>query len=363
MHKKSAEIVKFCMDYEIKLVETDAGASADYQSVIDNSSDSTVLHTLEWRDVIQDTLGDESRYFVCYEDGRPVAALPAFIRKTELGAVFNSLAFSGSYGGVCISKDAADPQDAAAALLVRALDSARDEGCLTATFIASPLSNNLRALYMETVKPDFVYDRITQFTDLTKPLSFKPSVRNHVSKALRLGVMVKTELTSANLDWFYSAYTANMEHLGLAPKPRSFFDSVASRMCPAGRAKFYFAFADGTLVSGLLMFFYRNGAKNHETCFDRANAKYQGNSLLLDSALRESKRAGYEYFNWGASENRECGVYKFKAAWGAEEHSYSYYTKMLRDCSALRAAGSKQILDTFGRFYYVIPFSWLENDQ
>ena len=347
------------MGFEIKTIESDPAREADYQAVIDASPDSTVLHTLEWRRVLKDTLGDASRYFVCRDGGAPAGVLPAFVRETELGAVFNSLAFSGSYGGVCLRADAERPAETAAALLNHALDYARDAGCLTATFIASPLSGARRQTYLDSIQPDFIYDRITQFTDLTKPLSYKPSVRNHIGKSHKLGVTLNTEMTPENLEWFYKTYLANMEYLGLAPKPRGFFDSVVNRMVPAGRAKFYFAFAEGALVSGLLMFYYRNGAKNHETCFDRAYKEYQGNSFLLDVALRDAKDAGYEYFNWGASENRECGVYRFKAAWGAHEAGYSYFTRMLRDCSPLRAAGPKKILETFGRFYYVIPFSWL----
>jgi hypothetical protein len=349
------------MSIEIKTIGDDPAIEADYQTVIDNSPDSTVLHTLEWRNVIGETLGDTSHYFVCYDGGTPVGVLPSFMRDTELGGVFNSLAFSGSYGGVCMRSGAERPAEATGALLGHALDFAHSAGCLTATFIASPLSNNRRQEYITALKPDFIYDRITQFTDLTKPLSLKPSVRNHIRKSHNLGVSLNTSLTPDNLDWFYNAYLSNMGHLGLAPKPRTFFDCVAKYMVPAGRAKFYFAFAGDKLVSGLLVFFFRDSAKNHETCFDREFKDYQGNSFLLDVALRESQRAGYSYFNWGASENRECGVYQFKAAWGALEFSYSYYTCMLRDCSALRTAGTKKILDTFGRFYYVIPFTWLDS--
>jgi len=348
------------MGLEIKIIESNPTLEADYRAVIDNSPDSTVLHTLEWRSVITDTLGDESSYFVCYDGDLPVGALPAFIRRTELGAVFNSLAFSGSYGGACIRSDAERPDDEiAATLLMHASDYAHREGCLTATFIASPLSERLKSVYQDVLKPDFIYNRITQFTDLTRPLSLKPSVKNHISKSHRLGVTLNTDINHKNIEWFYDTYLANMKYLGLAPKPRGFFDSVLKYMVPAGRAKYYFAFAGETLVSGLLMFFYRNGAKNHETCFDRAFKDYQGNSFLLDVAIREAQNAGFSYFNWGASENRECGVYKFKAAWGAEELGYSYYTKILRDCAPLRSAGQKRILDTFGRFYYVIPFSAL----
>ncbi len=347
------------MSLEIRTIESNPALETDYRDVIDNTPDSTVLHTLEWRRVIADTLGDESSYFVCYDGGLPAGALPSFIRRTELGAVFNSLAFSGSYGGACVRADAERPDEIAATLLKHASDYARDEGCLTATFIASPLSEHLKSIYLNTLKPDFVYNRITQLTDLTKPFAFKPSVKNHISKSHRLGVALNTDMSDGNLDWFYDTYLSNMKYLGLAPKPRCFFDSVRKHMVPAGMAKFYFAFAGETLVSGLLVFFHGNGAKNHETCFDRALKDFQGNSFLLDVALREARGTGYSYFNWGASENRECGVYKFKSSWGAEEFGYSYYTRILRDCAPLRSAGAKKILDTFGRFYYVIPFSAL----
>jgi hypothetical protein len=345
---------------EIKEIAPGSKSESDYRAVIDESPDSTVLHTLEWRAVLADTLGDSSHYFVCYEDGLPAGTLPSFVRKTELGSVFNSLAFSGSYGGVCIRRGCADPEAVREALLKRALDFAHGEGCLTATFIMSPLSYSQKEKYIGLLNPDFIYDRITQFTHLAAPLDYKPSVKNHISKAKRLGVALKREITPENVDCFYRIYLSNMEYLGLAPKPRKFFDSIIKHMEPSGMARFYFAFAEENIVSGALTFQYRNGVKNHETCFERSFKKYQGNSYLLDEALKEAKSDGYEYFNWGASESRESGVYQFKAAWGAVEMPYSYFTCILHDCSSLRAAGPKNILSTFGRFYYVIPFGWLD---
>lgn len=348
------------MGLEIRTIESGGASEADYQAVIDSSPDSTVLHTLEWRRVLEDTLGDPSCYFVCYDGGQPAGVLPAFVRTTELGAVFNSLAFSGSYGGVCLHGEADRPGEIFKALISHALDFAREAGCLTATFIMPPLRAELREWYVDAVQPDFIYDRITQLTDLTQPPAYKPSVRNHIRKAHKLGVTFRTDLAAENIDLFYSAYLANMEFIGVEPKTAGFFDSVVSHMAPSGRARFYFAFAGDALVSGLLVFSYRDGITSHETCFDRDYKKYQGNSYLLDVVLKQAREEGYEYFNWGASESRECGVYKFKEAWGAGEVGYSYFTRMLRDCSALRRAGAASVLSSFSRFYYVIPFSWLE---
>ena len=120
------------------------------------------------------------------------------------------------------------------------------------------------------------------------------------------------------------------------------------------------AFTENTLVSGLLVFYYRNGVTNHETCFNRVFSGYQGNSYLLHIALEEAQKDGYEYFNWGASETRECGVYKFKEAWGAREIGYSYFTRMIGDCTVSRRVGALEIQEKFSRFYYVIPFTWLD---
>ncbi|MEW5947285.1 MAG: GNAT family N-acetyltransferase [bacterium] len=347
------------MSLEIGVVETGTASANDYESVIDSSPDSTALHTLEWREVLRGTLGDPSYYFVCRDRGQPAGVLPAFIRTTGLGAVFNSLPLSGSYGGVCLHSETGKPREVFRALISRALAFAAESRCLTATFIMSPLRTELRGWYIEDVQPDFIYDRVTQFSDLTRPLVYKPSVRNHIRKSYAMGVTHRTEPTAENLDLFYSTYATNMKQIGLAAKPRAFFESIARVMTPRNRARFYFAFADANLVSGLLVLLYRNGVMCHETCFDRAFRAYQGNSHLLDVALKDARDEGFEHFNWGASENRDCGVYRFKQAWGATETGYSYFTRMVGDCSALRRAGAEEILRNFSRLYYVFPFDRL----
>ncbi|HOO56062.1 MAG TPA: GNAT family N-acetyltransferase [bacterium] len=345
------------MALEIKTVESDPALEADYRGVIDCSPDSTALHTLEWRNILKDTLRDTSAYFVCYDGPDPAGVLPTFTRTTGLGSVMNSLAFSGSYGGACISKHAGDKTAVLKKLLSHAIDYARASGCLTATFIMSPFSYGYKNSYIDILKPDFIYDRFTQVSCLSEPLKPKPSVRNHVSKAERLGVRLDTELTDSNLARFYEIYCSNMRHLGLESKPLSFFQSLVKNMASTGLARFRFAMAGDEMVSGLLTLNYGNGVMSHETVFDRKHSRFQGNSFLLDIALRDAMNEGYSYFNWGASENRESGVYKFKAAWGAGEMPYHYFTCKLSDCSSLSVAGPAGILGAFSRFYFVIPFS------
>ncbi len=345
------------MNLETKIISPGSATEEDYRSVIGASRESTVLHSIEWRDALAETLGDPPVYFVCYDAGAPAGVLPAFVRTTTLGAVLNSLPLSGSYGGVCLHKDAENPEAVFEKLQRAALDYARSSRCLTATFVMSPLRPGLRSRYINTAAPDYIYDRFTQLTDLTAPLAYKPSVKNHIRKARKQGVEVSRELSEGNMKLFYDIYCANMGALGLDTKPRAFFDSVARNMCEKGKARFYFAFAGGEMVSGLLVFLSRRGVMSHETVFERRHAKYQGNSLLLDTALRDAVAAGCEYFNWGASADRECGVYRFKKAWGAREAGYSYFTYITGDCEPLRRAGAENILREFSRFYYVIPFS------
>lgn len=331
----------------------------DYGRVADASAESTVFHTLEWRDVLADTLGDRPVYFVCSDGGEPVGALPAFVKETPAGAVLNSLPLSGSYGGPCL-RPGGGQQQVFNALLEAALDYARSSRCLTATFIMSPLRPELREWYTAAAAPDFVYDRFTHFTDLSLPLSYKPSVRNHIRKARKLGVTVSSDPTEDNERRFYGIYCANMAQLGLEPKPRAFFQAVKKRMVEKGRAGYYFAFAGAEMVSGLLVFTSGRGVMCHETVFERRHSRFQGNSLLLDTALRDAAAAGYEYFNWGASADKECGVYKFKKAWGNTDAEYSYFTYITGDCEPLRSLGREGVLREFSRFYFVIPYSYLE---
>ena len=77
-----------------------ASAERDYHNLVARAPASPLSHTLIWRDVLLELGVGEPVYWLAYDGTQLVGALPAFVRRTQLGAVLNSLPFVQSTGGI-----------------------------------------------------------------------------------------------------------------------------------------------------------------------------------------------------------------------------------------------------------------------
>lgn len=347
------------MSIEIELLEKEK--ERDYLSFLEQETDESVFqHTLFWQELTRNMLSDEPHYFVVKEGGRVAAVVPTFIRRNEAGNVLNSLPLSGSHGGICFKRglNGKEREVLFKEIFSFLFSFMKEEECIASTIIMSPFSDS-KEYYLEYYQPDFVYDRFTQAINLRDELRYNYKVRNHIRKAIKSGVEVCEDVSPARTREFWRIYKENMEWLGLGVRPLSFFEDVAKSLVPKGIAKYTFAYDKDKMISGLLTIKYRNGATGHILAMDRKYRLIQANSLLLDLAIREAKEEGYEYFNLGATGSKDCGVYKFKRAWGAEDVNYSYFTKLHGDLTGLQKMGLEKIKKEFA-WYYVLPYSWFE---
>lgn len=329
-------------------------AEEEYEALLEECPGAMFHHTLLWRDVLCDVLGDEPVYLMLREGGRVSALLPGFVRKTSEGGVFNSLPLSGSHGGVLVRKGA-DRAKAARELLDAARELAATEGCLAATVVSSPLAPSCEE-YVSCWLPRFTCERVTQITWLDRELRFAPSVRNHLRKAASFGLEVDRSLELADLPELWELYASGDER-SRPVKPLSFFVSLHGRGAAGGRVRFFGARADGRLVAGLVLLIAFGGVTAHEVVMDRRASRLQAVSLLLDEALRWAREAGFRYWNWGASVPGS-GVHRFKRSWGASDIPYAYYTTLLGPPERLRGLGPECVGELF-RWYYVAPYDAL----
>src|SRR5690348_9395059 len=82
------------------------GDEKDYADLVARVPASPLTHTLAWRNVLTGQGPGEPVYWLAHRAGRLRGALPAFVYRTEAGAVLNSLPFIQSTGGVLAAADA-----------------------------------------------------------------------------------------------------------------------------------------------------------------------------------------------------------------------------------------------------------------
>jgi hypothetical protein len=338
------------------LTSTPADTSADaaYDRFLSAYEGSNLLgyYTLTFRDVISQTLGDEFFYFVATQAAQPVAILPGFLRRTPAGNVFNSLPFFGPNAGILYDPDC-DREVVFAALFEALEELMRTENVISAS-VYEPLFSQDRDLYERHFRPTHVTRRSTQVTDLTHELSWSKAREWDIRKARRSGVeTVPGAVTAADphLNAFYSIYSKNCADNGAPRKPRSFFDAVWNMRCPDARIRY--AFHDGALVGGLLMFGAGTSASYYTPAVDRDARKLQVLPLLIDEMATALRDEGFRRWNWERSPSRESGVFQFKARWGAAVSDYAVFTRVLCGESEIR-----RLVEDFERFryYFVVPF-------
>ncbi|WP_136717998.1 lipid II:glycine glycyltransferase FemX [Halorientalis salina] len=344
-----------------------ADNESDYESVLDTAANSTFFHSLAYRDHLQLVMRDEPKYFIAYEDSRPVGALPTFVtRNDEYGNVLNSLPFFGSHGGVLVSSeiDQETRSTARSELLSTIKSVAREENCVFSTVITSPFEED--TIYQEELDPDYTDSRIGQIKPLpqsadeeTLLYDVEKRCRTAIRKAKKEGVDVTERTCDERIrELLITEHTKHMEAVGGTPKPPAFFRELESHFSPNDDFKVYVAEYDNEVV-GLLLLFYHQQTIEYFTPVTISEYRdvYPMNYLIYQ-AMRDGIREGYDTWNFGGTWTTQDGVYKFKRSFEPIETEYYYFVNQYEDVSELTSLSPDEVVNEYP-WFYVLPFDEL----
>ena len=184
------------------------------------------------------------------------------------------------------------------------------------------------------------------------------SAERNVKKAIRQGVTV--EVDHSQLGRLCEMHTENIQSIGGIPKSKTFFELVPWHFIPGHDFDLYVAKRDGIIIAGLLVFYFNKTVEYFTPAIDHDHRSYQPLSLIIMTAMSDSAKKGFKWWNWGGTWESQVGVYRFKRKWAAGERKYCYHTQ-LNDLSVLSWPREK-ILETFPNFF-IVPFSALQEPQ
>ena len=309
-----------------------------------------------YRDTIAAAGVGEPTTFALEEDGVLTALLPGFSRSTDTGTVFASLPFFGPNAGVLAA--AGDRAAERHRLLLDALRAwMRTHPRPLAASLQTPFLLPDFATYDALLPDALVVDRFTQQVDIQAG-EWPSKVRYDLRRAANLGVTVERGLTSERLDAFYQLYMDNAQAVGIAVKPRSVVDQLATRGVAEGRVKLYSAWHEGRFVAGLMVLQSPSVVSYYLPCNLDAARSLQPGMLLIDAAVQDARAAGRRWWNWEGSPSRESGVYMFKKRWGSTESPYRTYVLPFQPPETFAALGKDRIAAEFP-FMFVYPFNRL----
>jgi len=307
----------------------------------------TTLFYQSWKYAafLSDLLEAEVETLVASDGDRIVGAVPLMRRDTLFGALYNSMPYFGSNGGV-IAEDDAYP------LLAESYCD-KASGAAGATIIGNPLEGG----ELRGIGRNFSDYRIGQLTELDGGDvldRIESSARRNVQKAARSGIEVVSD--PSVIGRLYELHVENMTAIGGQVKSRRFFDLVPAHFDYGRDYEILGAMKDGRIIAALLLFYFNRTVEYFTPVIDEAYRGDQPLSLLCHRGMTDAAARGFRWWNWGGTWPTQTGVYRFKRKWATLEQRYEYYVQL--NAQEILGWSAEKLRDA-ARGFYAVPFSAL----
>lgn len=352
---------------KIELKTMDANSETDYSILLDNSHNSMFNHSIEYRNFLRCILPDaKEHYILAYGAGELLGALPIFSKNGPMGTVVNSLPFYGSHGSVVSRHEAS--VDVYAVLLDAFQLYCHEIDAAFSTLIQSPYEKF--DIAYQKLNSDITESRICQITQFPKFDSaniedrlmslFHQKTRNMVKKSFKSKFNIQSSQSVEIIDELHRIHDENMRIINGIAKPLSVFKAISKCFIPTTDYKIYYATKDGDVAAALLVFFYKDMVEYFTPAINSKYRSEQPLSLLIFTAMKDAiEQHSVRRWNWGGTWLSQHGVYRFKSRWGAQDHTYNYYTNIYNKHIDISKISKNDLLEHYP-FFYTLPFDLLE---
>lgn len=354
------------MNMQTRLLNADDDQA--YEALVLQRTTGLLYAAPVWRDVLMRLRSDFTpAYIGCFEGQRLVGALPGMVVNGPLGAVFNSLPFFGSNGGLLVDLDA-DRRMIARALFDALNALALERSLVSSTVISNPLEP-LANLYDEFAGATATDDRIGQVSVIPGPYGdveaalmagFHSKTRNVVRKGLSGGLVFECDNSIEAFRALYEIHVENMAAISGLAKPWRVFVTLREVLRAGDQYQIFVARDRGVIVAALLVLYYNFTAEYFTPATRASHRTFQPLSALILHAMADASRRGLRYWNWGGTWVTQNGVYLFKSRWGTKDMPYRYYVREYPAGALLRNASKEELVKGYP-MCFVFPFAELRS--
>lgn len=269
--------------------------------------DATFCHRWQWGELLRETFGHRSRYFVARgPDGEIDGVLPLVEMRTGLRKQLISLPYL-NYGGPL------GPEPVQQALASAARQLGVDSG-------ASRIELRNRAPSYHNLPP--AREKVTvvlplpETTEALWKTTFRAKLRSQIRRPQREGMEVR--FGPNELDAFYQVFRRNMRDLGTPVLPRRFFENVLRHF--RDEVVISAVYFDGQPVAAGYGIIFRDEFEITWASSLREHNSRAPNMLLYATLMEEMIRRGVAVFNFGRC-SPGGGTHRFKLQWGGRDES------------------------------------------
>jgi FemAB-related protein (PEP-CTERM system-associated) len=289
----------------------------NWNRYVDYDPAGTIFHTIEWKNIIEETFDFKSKYLLAEQNGEILGVLPLFhIKSLFAGNCLISTPFA-VYGGILAKDEIVERAliDGCAGLAeslgvdyveFRQLNDKPENGLTK--------GNPLYETFIKTLPEnrDEIYDGLPR------------EARRIVRKALANGL--GTRIENSRLNDFYELYAISVRKFGTPVFPKSLFQNCMDTF--KDDADLLIVHKDEHPIAGVLSFYYKNTAMPYYAGSLPEARDLRPNNLMYLALMEHAHGRGCTRFDFGRSKVGS-GPGKFKLHMGFEPTPlpYRYYLR------------------------------------
>jgi hypothetical protein len=188
---------------------------------------------------------------------------------------------------------------------------------------------------------------------------FRNSTRRNIKRAQAEGVRTQISTSLDFVDCFYKLNSLTRKRHGLPPQPYSFFRNLHEMVLSRDMGFIVLAFLGKEAIAASV---YLHFGKKAIYKFGASDIKFQrlrANNLVMWEAIKWYSENGFSTLCLGRTEPGNVGLQRFKAGWGAKQHSTCYYQYDLTGDTFLKKP-QKVVMPLQNRIFSKTPIPLLE---
>ena len=292
----------------------------EYNNFILNKPNSTIYHTLEWKQILEKKFGYNTFYLIVKDsEGRIGAILPLFLVNNVLGKRLQSIPHS-SYS------EAIGEEKYINFLIKKAIELKEELNCKFLLMRGDPtLFDNIIKYFNISKFEPFRRQNVKIVNPLTMWNNLHKNNRTSIRKGKKNNLQIEIATKENELKEFYYLYSLTNTRLGLSPFSYSFFLDIWRKMYPKGMIKVFIVRYDGRAISSTLNFPFKNTLYSAYIGWDITKKSLKPNNYLDWYSILWCYKKGYKYFDFGLTYKEDKSLFSYKSSFNTTTSPYAKY--------------------------------------
>ena len=286
---------------------------------VNENKDSTIFHTVGWKNIIQKTFGYKPHYLISKKSDSINGVFPMFqVNSFIFGKRFVSLPFAFS----------GDPLYDNENTLIELLETAKERSAgskyleirtkklLPKNIIEQFNLNETLETYLSILE---LKNRETVWNELSS------KYRNNIRKARKNGLKIKELTNPRDLKTFYKLKVElSAKKYGIPCEPLYFYKNLWEEFSSENKIKIFFVEFENKIIAGVVLLMHKDVIYDFSSTADTNYLNLKPYYLLIWEAIKYGCENNYKYFNFGTSMHK--GLLDFKEGWGAKSFKIPIYS-------------------------------------